>query len=171
MNTITKERAKELLKIMLLFVVILLPQYSYCQETATKVLDGGFGYQMDTEVYSNIPLTIDIPSNYKTKYEETPECAIYIYKAGESLIVYSDWPRKRTWNPGNYEITEKQADEILSIASGLYGLDLDEAPWLYKNNRKSFIVSLGNSVCLLYNIKKNNVKKYLDIIKNSFKEL
>ena len=48
---------------------------------------------------------------------------------------------------------------------------LNESPWVYKNNRQSVIVSLGNSVCLLFNIKKKNTKKYTQIIESSFKEL
>ena len=157
--------------IMFILVACFLPNRIYSQKTTTKVFDCGVGVRLDTEVYPSIPITFEIPSNYLEKYETDTNCFAYIYKSGEIICVYSDWTRRKSWSPGVHEVNEKQADEIICIVNGPYGFDVNESPWVYKNNRQSVIVSLGNSVCLLFNIKKKNTKKYTQIIESSFKEL
>lgn len=154
-----------------LLVLLFLPQDIYCQETINKIFDCGFGGRLDTDVYPNIPLSFDIPSNYIAKFETTTDRFAYIYKSGEIICIYSDWTRRKSWSIGVYEVNETVADDIIGMVCSFYEIDPDENLWNYKKNRLSVMVSLGNSVCLLFNIKKKNIKKYTQIIKDSFKEL
>lgn len=163
-------------KIILLLIVMFSSPSIYGQkfETETKVYDFGFVVCLDSESYPSIPISFEIPSNYKERYEKYVEEFAYVYKSGEIICFYSDWTRKEYWPLGVHEVNEKQADRILEKISFCYlgnEVDLDKKPWLYRDDRRSIIISLGNSVCLLFNIKKKNVEIYTQLIKESFKEL
>lgn len=160
----------------LLSILIFSSQYLYGQKiaTETKIFDFGFVVCLDSESYPSIPISFEIPSNYKEKYETHVSELAYVYKSGEIICFYSDWTRKEYWPLGVHEVNEKQADRILEKISFCYlgnEVDLDKKPWLYRDDRRSIIISLGNSVCLLFNIKEKNVDKYTQIIKDSFREI
>jgi hypothetical protein len=67
----------------IILVACFLSNRIYSQETTTKIFDCGFGVRLDTEVYPNIPITFEIPSNYLEKYETDADRFAYIYKSGE----------------------------------------------------------------------------------------